>query len=249
MSTGGITAIIISKGLETLLSHCLLALKNALANCDPDARHHIVVVDNATPFPYIEAPYRELGAELVRFDTPQSFAAANNYAAAFRPNRHYLLLNNDVLLSPRAVGAMADLIQSHSRAGICGTRLLFPDGTIQHCGVVFGAGTTGPYHYLRKKPSHLVSRAPSEWQAVTGACMLVKDALWDALEGFNPSFAFGLEDIDLCLRARQMGWRVFCCNKTDSLHFESMTPGRVALDVGSRKRFMQIWQGHYTIDG
>ena len=249
MKNMGITIIVVSKGLEMMLRQCLAALNPALTLCGNDSRHHIVVVDNASPFPYMEEQYRHTGTELVRFDTPQSFAKANNYAAAYRPNDYYLLLNNDVLLSPKALVSMVSLMQNHARAGICGTRLLFPDNTIQHCGVVFGAGKTGPYHFLRKKPSHLVSRAPSEWQAVTGACMMIKDELWQSLDGFNPMYTFGLEDIDFCLRARQKGWRVFCSNETDSLHFESVTPGRVALDVGSRKLFMQTWQGRYTIDG
>ena len=79
--------------------------------------------------------------------------------------------------------------------------------------------------------------------------MLVKREVWEELSGLDESYPFGLEDIDFCLRARQRGWRIFCCNDTDSLHFESMTPGRVELDVDSRRLFMQRWQGRYGVDG
>ena len=126
---------------------------------------------------------------------------------------------------------------------------MFPDGTIQHCGVVFGRGRQGPYHWSRGRPGQLVSRYPGEWQAVTGACMLVRRAVWRELEGLDERYGFGLEDIDFCLRARQRGWRVLCCNDVDSLHFESTTPGRQALDVPSRKRFMRQWKGRFTVDG
>ncbi len=126
---------------------------------------------------------------------------------------------------------------------------MFPDGTIQHRGVVFGAGPTGPYHVDRRRPGHLVPRRDAEFQAVTGACMLVDGGAWQELGGFDESYPFGLEDIDFCLRARQRGRRVVCADGVDSLHFESMTPGRVELDVPSRRQFMQRWRERYTIDG
>jgi GT2 family glycosyltransferase len=144
---------------------------------------------------------------------------------------------------------MLDLLLSNPRSGICGSRLLFPDNTIQHCGVVFGAGDKGPYHCFYKAPNHIVPRMNLEYQAVTGACMLVKSEVWDGVNGMDEGYDFGLEDIDFCLRARQRGWNVICCNKVDSLHFESMTPGRVDRDVPSRERFMDTWKGHYCIDG
>lgn len=189
------------------------------------------------------------GAELIRLDGHHSFSRANNLAARHLPAANYLLLNNDVLLAPSAIGEMLGLFRRIPQAGICGARLVFPDGSLQHAGVVFGPGQQGPYHLLRAQPSHLMPRLEREFQAVTGACLLIRGELWDELGGLDESYPFGLEDIDFCLRARQLGWRIFCCQDSESLHFESMTPGRVKLDVGSRKQFMSRWQGHYTIDG
>jgi GT2 family glycosyltransferase len=129
------------------------------------------------------------------------------------------------------------------------SRLLFPDGTIQHCGVVFGAGAVGPYHLHRRQPAHTLSRSACEYQAVTGACMLVDGEVFRSLQGLDESYPFGLEDIDFCLRVRQSGRRIYCMNDTESLHFESMTEGRVGLDIPSRRLFMDRWAGKYAIDG
>jgi GT2 family glycosyltransferase len=189
------------------------------------------------------------GIHLMRFDTHISFSRACNIAAKAKPNNLYLFLNNDVLVHEQAVSSMIDLIQSNPCIGICGSRLLFPDNTIQHSGVVFGGGDKGPYHCFYKAPNHIVPRMNQEYQAVTGACMLVKNELWDGVNGMDEGYDFGLEDIDFCLRARQQGWSIICCNKVDSLHFEAMTPSRIERDVPSRKRFMDIWKGHYCIDG
>jgi GT2 family glycosyltransferase len=249
VSGPNITVIVVSRGLDALLKHCLETLHRALKATDSQGGHAVVVVDNGSEAPYSRDGMSALGAHLIRFDKPRSFATANNAAAKSRPNDCFLLLNNDVFLAEAAITSMLEVMERMPNAGICGSRLLFPDGSIQHCGVVFGEAEAGPYHIYRKKAGHLVPRGDREWQAVTGACMLVKQEVWEALSGLDESYPFGLEDIDFCLRARQRGWRIFCCNDTDSLHFESMTPGRVELDVDSRRLFMQRWQGRYGVDG
>jgi GT2 family glycosyltransferase len=249
MSYGAITALVISKGLEGLLHFCLEALQRSLGQVDSRTPHQIVIVDNASETPYIEDFYYRKGIVLFRFDTPQSFAKANNLAATRCPNEHYLLLNNDVLLKDEALVSMMSILNREPNVGICGTKLLFPDGSIQHCGVVFGAGEKGPYHCLRGRFPELAPRTNLEYQAVTGACMLVRRQVWDGLRGLDEDYVFGLEDIDFCLRARQQGWRIMCCNEVASLHFESLTPGREKLDLPSRRLFMERWKGHYALDG
>jgi len=245
----GITAIVVSKGLDGLLNLSLEMLSRALGQIGDTARHRIVVVDNASPTPYLQSDLDGSVDLLLRFDAPVSFAQANNEAVRAMPNDGYLLVNNDVLLTEAALAGPLHLIHQRTRAGLCGIRLVFPDGTIQHRGVVFGAGTVGPYQLDRGRPSTIIPREDSEWQAVSGACMLVVRRAWEEAGGLDEGYAFGLEDVDFCLRARQQGWRVFCSEALDSLHFESMTPGRSELDIPSRKRFMEIWRGRYCIDG
>jgi len=247
--SGGITAVVVSKGLDALLDVCLAHLREALDRTQVPGRHAIVVVDNASPVPYDPTRFRVGSVEWLRFDVDRSFARACNAGFAARPNDAVLLLNNDVLLAPETVAAMARVLEADPGAGICGTRLLFPDGTVQHAGVVFGAGRKGPYHVDRGRPGELVARGVRDLQAVTGACLLARGAVWEDLGGLDASYPFGLEDVDFCLRARQKGWRVLCANDTDSLHFESTTPGRVELDVASRRLFMERWAGRYTLDG
>ena len=249
MSAPGLTIVIPTKGLAGMLQRCLEHLHRALKVAGSQFEPCIVVVDNATEIPFLEKDLPALSAHLIRFDLPASFAEANNTAIRKYPNAYYLLLNNDVLLAESALADMFTLLEQTPNAGLCGTRLVFPDGTIQHAGVVFGPGAIGPYHVARGQPSAFVSRLDGEFQAVTGACMLIRREAWDDLGGLSGEFAFGLEDIDFCLRARQKGWRVCCSRHTDSLHFESMTPGRAQLDIGSRRVFMNKWRGRYAIDG
>lgn len=244
--SNGITTIIPSRGLTALLRLCLERLSVAL---QPIAgSHRIIVIDNASPRPYLSSDFDLPGIELLRCDTQQSYAAACNRGARHAPNDWLLLLNNDVLLHPAALRGLLAASQP-ADIGICGSRLVFPDDSIQHCGVVFGRGERGPYHDYRCLPSEQVPRQTRSLQAVTGACLLLRRDCFEQLDGLDESYPFGLEDIDLCLRARQAGWKIRCDQSCDSLHFESMTEGRIALDEPSRRHFMQQWQGHYSIDG
>ena len=243
-----LTVVIPTRGLEPLLRVCLDCLAAAVASAtraEPLAAR-VVVVDNATPYPIRLAAGGDPPVEVLRFDAHQPFAVCCT-ARSLRPRRARVLLNNDVLLDPQALTEMLAVIAADPMVAICGTRLVFPDGRLQHAGVRF-APTLGPYHHERGRDAATVSRMLGRLQAVTGACMLIRGVLWDELGGLDESYPFGLEDIDFCLAPGAPGGPC-CAQRVESLHFESMTPGRVELDAPSRRLFMERWQGRYTIDG
>lgn len=250
MKPARLTVVVVSRGLEAMLGHCLDHVQNALTACGLGLDSWaVVLIDNASTPPYRLADWKRPNLHLMRVDRHHSFAAANNLAIKNFSASAYLLLNNDVLLCQYVVGHMLEIFNDQGNVGICGARMLFPDGTLQHGGVVFGGGDTGPYHHMRGVDHRVVATADRDHQAVTGACLLVRQSVWNLLGGLDESYCFGLEDIDFCLRARQNGWRVVCCNRSNTLHFESMTPGRVEMDVDSRRLFMERWGNRYTVDG
>ncbi len=251
MSLQILTVAIPTRGLEPLLRVCLDRLATAVARAGGDLplAATAVVVDNASPSPIVGRALaaRAPGARRPIRCPPQLRGLLQPRSGAQPRCALVLLLNNDVLLHANALVEMTETLHDE-RVAVCGARMVFPDDTIQHCGVVFGAGDVGPFHDFRRTPTRHVPRATRSLQAVTGACMLIRGSCFTALDGFDESYPFGLEDIDFCLRARQRGWSVVCTQRYDSLHFESMTEGRVALDVGSRRHFMEIWKGRYGID-
>lgn len=242
-----ITAIVLSRDFDSLLSVCLQRYFESAqrAGLFPAA----IVIDNASRLPCPQAlpatpPYR-----LVRFDRHHGFGTACNHAARLAEGMFLLFLNNDVLLDPMTLTAMAGEFRAQERLAACGTRMVFPDRTIQHAGVVFGAGDVGPYHIHRKQPASLVPRTERRFQAVTGACLMMRREVFFQVDGFDERYPFGLEDVDLCLRLGRDVGEIVCNQETESLHFESMTPGRVELDRPSRALFMNEWKGRYAIDG
>lgn len=241
-----IQVVIVSRDLLGMLRSCVHCAAHAAKRCGVDI--DLTVVDNSSRTPYIGDDFVGETVECIRLDTHHSFAKGCNLAVARSDAECILLLNNDVFLHTGTLAGMLEAM-SDPRIGICGAGLMFADGTIQHAGVVFGAGTRGPYHAGRTRSRPPATPQYAEVQAVTGACMLVRREVYAALNGLDESYPFGLEDIDFCLRARQLGIGVTCFLGDFSLHYESTTDGRVELDVPSRQRFMARWAGKYTIDG
>jgi GT2 family glycosyltransferase len=238
-------AVIVSRGLDEMLRFCLKNFFESAAQLSDQVQ--VIVADNASARPYTASSFPDSRVRLLRFDVQTGFAEACNRAVRECVAEQLLFLNNDVLLDHSSLirmlqhGCVDDI-------GVAGSWLYFPDGRVQHRGVVFGKDDIGPYHLDRGR--FIEPRcAIEDFQAVTGACMMVKRDLFIQIGGFDESYSFGLEDIDFCLRVRQYGQRVVCVSAGRPLHFESLTPGRVELDVSSRQLFLQRWRGKYTIDG
>jgi GT2 family glycosyltransferase len=243
-----LTTVILSRDLDALLRFCLLRLATAVHRA-PIASHRIVVVDNASRVPLPPTLPDCPAYDLIRFDSHHGFAQACNLGVRHAPAELALFLNNDVLLADDALAVMTAAFDRYPRLGVCGARLAFPDGTVQHAGVVLAPPPKGPYHVARREPSHKAPTASERFQAVTGACMLVRGDVFARLGGFDEGFDFGYEDVDLCLRAGQEGYEVRCVQAPESLHFESITPGRPAFAVAALERFFAKWEGRYAIDG
>lgn len=246
--SNSLTAILLSRDLDGLLRVGLQHLAASGARAGFPGLD-IAVIDNSSRWPCPPAMADAPAYRLHRFDEHHGFAAACNHGARPSTADFLLFMNNDLLLARGALRSMMQAFTEWPALAVCGSRLVFPDGTIQHAGVVFGPDETGPYHLHRRQPSALAPRTRERFQAVSGACLLIRRAIFERLGGFDESYPFGLEDIDLCLRVGQSGGEIRCLQDTESLHFESLTPGRVELDVPSRALFMQRWRGRYAVDG
>lgn len=241
-----LTVVIPSVGLGAMLRTCVATLRHSLA-AQPGIEASVVIVDNGTQPPYASGAIGE-DVSILRFDVPHSYARACNAGARHRPAARYLMLNNDVFITPESLHEMLGLLAAHP-AAIVGARMVLADDTIQHCGVRFDDGPRGPFHIHHGRPTSVVPRMPERFQAVTGAAMLIPAPLFDRLDGFDEAFPFGYEDVDLCLRAGQLGAAVLCAQSHDSLHLESMSSRRPDRHAASRKVFFERWRGRYTVDG
>jgi GT2 family glycosyltransferase len=113
--------------------------------------------------------------------------------------------------------------------GAVGAKLYYPDGRVQHAGVVVGAGGPAIHLHLgldRAAPGYCARAAIAhELSAVTGACLLTRKRLYHELGGLERRLRIGFNDIDYCLRLQEAGWRVVFTPHAELYHHESATRG------------------------
>ena len=211
------------------------------------ADFELIVVDNGSTDPQTLALYAELGERpnfrLLMQTAPFNFSRQINQGVAAASGQALLLLNNDIeIREPGWLAEMAGCL-SYPRAGIVGARLLYPDGTLQHAGVVVGLDGLAGHWYLGRDPAdhgpmgRLAVRATLS--AVTGACMLISRACWQATGPFDEAaFPIAYNDVDFCLRARAAGFRTLYTPFATLTHHESATRGSDE-EGANRVRFLR----------
>lgn len=167
-----------------------------------------------------------------------NFSRINNLAAAEATGDILLLLNNDVsMIEPGWLKELICLAMAPD-VGAVGARLLYPDGTLQHGGIVMGIENfAGHVHKgaRRDDPGYFGRlRMAQEVGGVTGACLAIRRDVWKELGGLNETnVAIAGNDVDLCLRLRERGYRILWTPHAELFHWESKSRG---LDETGDKR-------------
>jgi GT2 family glycosyltransferase len=241
--------VMLARGMHSMTQTSVTALEKSLSYAGLLNSSKLVLVDNSSPDPYQPDHLdTNVSKTIVRLDKSHSFSAASNWGAAkLRDSDVLLFLNNDVFLHPRAVEAM---IQDKVRlsAEVCGPRLVYPNGKIQHVGVGFAPGVATPHHFNHYEPSSLHARVSGYCQAITGAAMLIDSELFWELEGFDEIFSFCYEDTDFCLRAAAIGKKIICSQTVDSIHLEGQTRNETSTRYQnlSAEIFVARWGGRVS---
>lgn len=238
-----VTVIILTKDHPDLLAACT---KGLLERTDYPALD-LVLVDNGTTDSDALTLLAELEArEHVRVlhrPGPFNFAALNNEAARTVADGILLLLNNDIeILDPTWLGEMVAQL-ARPGVGIVGARLLYPDRTIQHAGILLGPAGAAT-HVGRGAPETATGylgqlTGVRDFSAVTGACLAIEVETWNRIGGMDERFAVTWNDIDLCLRVRRAGLRVVWTPRATLIHKESTTRGLEIDDPAKLARFRQ----------
>ena len=155
------------------------------------------------------------------------FSKANNLAAHHARGKYLVLLNNDTIPQSGWLDCMVETIEKNPEVGVVGAKLLYPlNRLVQHAGVVFN-NEGKPYHLYEGFPEeHPAVNKVREFRAVTGACMLIGAGLFREFGGFNEVFINGFEDLDLCFRIRESGYKVVYEPRSVVLHYAEQTNGR-----------------------
>ncbi|MFN7183487.1 MAG: glycosyltransferase family 2 protein [Thermomonas haemolytica] len=193
----------------------------------------VLVVDNgsveAQTRDYLAAIARDPRVRVLRFDAPFNYSAINNFAARQATGSVLGLVNNDIaVIEP---GWLREMVAQALRPGVgaVGALLLYPDRRIQHAGVLLGIGGVAAHPWCGW-PEHTRGQMDrlqlaQELSAVTGACLVLRRAAFDAVGGLDEALAVAFNDVDLCLRLRVAGYRNVWTPHARLVHAESATRG------------------------
>lgn len=232
-----LSIIIVNWNTRDLLSRCLNAI---YSNLD-EVVAEVLVVDNASTdgsqaFLRLEYPQ----VRLIQNDANVGFAAANNAGMQEAKGRYYLLLNTDTFVHPGAVESLVRFMDEHQDAGAGGCRLYYADGSLQRSCTAFPTISTELWQALwldRVFPKSTVFgkywmsywdyNDAREVDSVIGACLILRREAINEVGPFDESYFMYSEEVDLCYRLKQAGWKVRYTPKATATHIWGGTSKRI----------------------
>jgi len=229
------TIIIPTKNNVDILKRCIQSIEETC----PSETYDLIVVDNGSDdkatLTYLQLLKRKQHT-VIPYDKEFNYSEINNIAVDASPkeNEYLVLMNNDIeVLTTDWLTRMIENI-NRREVGIITPLLIYPDKKVQHAGVVLGYCGGIANHISKYEPTYSDNsgntRSPGygnyltairDYSAVTAACMAIRRSVFDQLNGFNEDFRVGLNDIDLCIRATQLGLKVLYDGKIVMIHHES----------------------------
>lgn len=211
-----------------LLEACIRTLRSTAGSTS----YEILIVDNGSEEPatreWLATAEAKGELRVLQAAIPFNWSALNNIAAQEARGDVLVFLNNDTEFD--RPGWLERLLEVSLRrdVGVCGPLLLYPDGTIQHAGVVVGMGGWADHVFKGQAPVHHqhLFTSPAMRRnvlAVTGACMAIEKRKFKELGGFDESFMVCGSDVELCLRAHAAGYLNVYVPEARLIHHESKT--------------------------
>lgn len=226
-----VSILIPTRNQATVLKRCLESLSKTLYR-----NYEVVIINNMSDDPETLQLLSETKHKVLDIDNPAqgfSFAYINNRAAERVDSEYIVFLNNDTeVISPEWLSQMVGYAQI-SGVGAVGAKLLYPNETVQHAGVVHGYyhNMAGPaFKLLPAWNNGYLSYAAvtRNYSSVTAACMLTSRSLFLTVGGFDEgNFAVAYNDVDYCYRLLGMGKRIVYCPTAQLNHYEGFSRGFV----------------------
>jgi GT2 family glycosyltransferase len=224
-----VSIIIPTRDNVSLLKNCIESIERLTTY----RNYEILIVDNDSADPatveYLDStPHR-----VVPFREEFNYSRINNFGVTHAEGEYILFLNDDTeTISGDWLEAMLQHAQ-RPEVGAVGAKLLYPDGRIQHAGVLIGVGgawqpgvATHSHQFYSSSGYLGVAATTTNYSAVTAACMLLRKAVCDEVGGFDEeNLRVSFNDVDLCLRIREQGYLMVYTPYAELYHHESVSRG------------------------
>lgn len=226
-----VSVIIPSKDHYRDLDKCISSIQKK-----SDYRNfEILVIENNSEEEETWDYYEELARKyenvrVIEYEGGFNYSAIQNFAVQKAKGEYLLLLNNDTWLeSPGSIREMLGYCMRED-VGAVGARLLYPDDTVQHAGVIVGLGGVAGHAFLgadKNDPGYFCRIVSAQnYSAVTAACMMVKKSVYNEAGGMDTGLQVAFNDTDFCMRVREKGYLIVYQPFSVWYHDESKTRGR-----------------------
>ncbi|MFC1979746.1 glycosyltransferase family 2 protein [Chloroflexota bacterium] len=225
-----VSILIPSRDNVKLLRRCV---ESILTKTEYDD-YEILIADNqsveAETLNYHNEIRKHTKVRILEFNKPFNFSAINNYAVFQAYGEHILFLNNDTeVIAEEWLSSMLEHSQRRE-VGAVGVKLLYPNRTIQHCGVILGLGIDRVAgHIYQRYPNHFGYSGRisiiNNYSAVTAACMMLKKEVFEEVGGFDEDLGTSYCDVDLCIKIRSRGYLIVYTPYAQLYHHESYSRG------------------------
>jgi O-antigen biosynthesis protein len=248
-----VSIIVATRDNVSLLKSCIESIERLTTY----RNYEILIIDNDSTEPATLEYLAKTPHRVIPFREEYNYSRINNLGVSQSKGEYVLLLNDDTeVISGEWLEAMLEHAQ-RPEVGAVGAKLIYPDGRVQHAGVVTGVGhswmrgvATHAYQfYSSDAPGHMGTLATTtNYNAVTAACTLLRRLVFDEVGGFNEEdLPILYNDVDLCLRIRERGYLVVYTPHAELYHYETMT--RKKVDTPAEVLYMrERWEGKLDAD-
>jgi GT2 family glycosyltransferase len=222
-----VSIIILTHDQVALLKRCI----ESIISKTTYPQFEIILVENNSQYPETFDYYQRLKSEprvkLLVHDQAFNYSAFNNWGAQSAQGDLLLFLNNDMeCIHPDWLDEMARWA-CQPEIGVVGAKLLYPNHTIQHAGLVIGLEGHANHVFAGCREGYAGLFGSTEWyrdySAVTGAAMMLRKTVFEQIGGFDEAYSLAFNDIELCLRSSQAGYRVVYTPFARLIHHEGAT--------------------------
>lgn len=235
-SNPSVSIIIPTKDNYKMLKKCI----NSIIEKSSYPNYNIIVVNNNSTDQDTTSYLEELSqielVTILEYYDEFNFSAINNVAAKKSNSDYICFLNDDTEVITHSWLEEMISIAEQDRVGVVGAKLKYANNTLQHAGVILGVGGVGSHSHkgISENTNGYFNRAGliQSMSAVTGACLLIRRDLFNQVGGFNAmELAIAYNDVDLCLRVKELGYRVVYTPFAELYHYESASRGSDTIKV------------------
>jgi GT2 family glycosyltransferase len=235
-----LSIIIVSWNVKEDLSRCL----HSLEENPPSSKYEVIVVDNGSSDGTIESIRNHFpGVHFIANSDNRGFAAANNQGIEKSQGEYVLFLNPDTIIDSNCLNILMDFMDKNEDVGVCGPKLLYGDGTVQRSVRRFPSFRGALHRHTIFKILKIFKSDYEKWvmrdfkydrqmevDQVMGAALMTRRSIIKTVGMMDEIFFVYYEEVDLCYRIKQAGWRIVFLPEAKITHLGGRSSGQIPAD-------------------